>query len=72
VGYLLDVNSLLTLALMDDEFHERVAAWLARLWITHVPEIATCAITELRLCAWSRKLSDTAGQLCRRATSWFN
>lgn len=45
--YLLDVNSLLALAVMDHEFHERVAAWLARLGTTHVPEIATCAITEL-------------------------
>lgn len=45
--YLLDVNSLLALVLLEHEFHERVASWLERLAASGVPELATCAITEL-------------------------
>ena len=45
--YLLDVNSLLALGLLDHEFHERVALWVARLAKDGTPELATCSITEL-------------------------
>ena len=45
--YLLDVNSLLALAVLHHEFHPRVAAWVERLASKGVPELATCPITEL-------------------------
>ena len=45
--YLLDVNSLLALGVLHHEFHERVAAWVARLAKKGIPELATCSITEL-------------------------
>ena len=45
--YLLDVNSLLALAVLHHEFHLRVAAWVERLASKGVPELATCSITEL-------------------------
>ena len=45
--YLLDVNSLLALAVFEHEFHVRVASWVKRLGADGVPELATCSITEL-------------------------
>ncbi|MGH9698043.1 MAG: PIN domain-containing protein [Candidatus Acidiferrales bacterium] len=45
--YLLDVNALLALGVLDHEFHGRVAAWVARLARKGTPELATCSITEL-------------------------
>ena len=45
--YLLDVNSLLALAVFEHEFHVRVASWVERLRAAGVPELATCSITEL-------------------------
>ena len=45
--YLLDVNALLALAILEHEFHPRVASWMERLAATGVPELATCSITEL-------------------------
>jgi uncharacterized protein len=45
--YLLDVNSLLALAVLDHEFHGRVATWIASLATRGIPELATCSITEL-------------------------
>jgi predicted nucleic acid-binding protein len=45
--YLLDVNSLLALAVLEHEFHPRVAAWVDRLAGKGLPELATCSITEL-------------------------
>lgn len=45
--YLLDVNSLLALVVLEHEFHERVASWVKRLRARGVPELATCSITEL-------------------------
>ena len=42
--YLLDVSALLSLGVLDHEFHDRTARFLARKGIT---ELATCAITEL-------------------------
>lgn len=45
--YLLDVNSLLALAVLDHEFHPAVAAWVNTLASKGAPEFATCSITEL-------------------------
>ena len=45
--YLLDVNSLLALAVLDHEFHARVSSWVNRLAAKGIPEFATCSITEL-------------------------
>ena len=43
--YLLDVNALLALVVLEHEFHGRVASWVARLGARG--EMATCSITEL-------------------------
>jgi predicted nucleic acid-binding protein len=45
--YLLDVNSLLALGVLQHEFHQRVAAWVARLAKKGIPDLATSSITEL-------------------------
>jgi predicted nucleic acid-binding protein len=45
--YLLDVNTLLALAVLEHEFHARAASWVERLGASGVPELATCSITEL-------------------------
>jgi predicted nucleic acid-binding protein len=45
--YLLDVNTLLALCLIEHEFHGRVVRWMERLRGNDVPELATCSITEL-------------------------
>jgi uncharacterized protein len=45
--YLLDVNSLLALVVLEHEFHARVASWVKGLSADGVPELATCSITEL-------------------------
>ncbi|HXJ46923.1 MAG TPA: PIN domain-containing protein [Candidatus Dormibacteraeota bacterium] len=45
--YLLDVNTLLALFVLQHEFHARVASWVKRLGASGVPELATCSITEL-------------------------
>ena len=45
--YLLDVNTLLALVVMEHEFHARVTSWVKRLGASGVPELATCSITEL-------------------------
>jgi uncharacterized protein len=45
--YLLDVNTLLALAVLEHEFHARVASWVERLRAKALPEFATCSITEL-------------------------
>lgn len=45
--YLLDVNSLLALVVLEHEFHARVASWVKRLSADGTPEFATCSITEL-------------------------
>jgi len=42
--YLLDVNALVALGLLNHEFHIRVARWFDSL---RSPELATCSITEL-------------------------
>ena len=43
----MDVNALLALAVLEHEFHPRVANWVERLAARGVPELATCSITEL-------------------------
>jgi len=43
--YLLDVNALLALVVLEHEFHARVASWVERLGARG--ELATCSITEL-------------------------
>jgi uncharacterized protein len=45
--YLLDVNSLLALGVIQHEFHERVATWIATLAKKGIPDLASCSITEL-------------------------
>jgi predicted nucleic acid-binding protein len=45
--YLLDVNTLLALVVLEHEFHARVASWVKRLGLSGAPELATCSITEL-------------------------
>ncbi|HVH71142.1 MAG TPA: PIN domain-containing protein [Candidatus Dormibacteraeota bacterium] len=45
--YLLDVNALLALVVLEHEFHARVASWVQHLGTRGVPELATCSITEL-------------------------
>jgi len=45
--YLLDVNTLLALVVLEHEFHARAASWVGRLRASGIPELATCSITEL-------------------------
>lgn len=45
--YLLDVNALLALGVLEHEFHTLVAKWVERLAASDIPELATCSITEL-------------------------
>jgi predicted nucleic acid-binding protein len=45
--YLLDVNALVALGLIQHEFHERVTQWVTSVAATESPELATCSITEL-------------------------
>ena len=45
--FLLDVNALVALAVLQHEFHERVGAWLRSLLAKGSVELATCSITEL-------------------------
>ncbi len=42
--FLMDVSALISLGVLDHEFHQRTVNFLAR---QHVRELATCAITEL-------------------------
>lgn len=45
--YLLDVNALIAICILEHEFHSRVESWAASLCISGVPNFATCPITEL-------------------------
>lgn len=45
--YLLDVNALVALGLLQHEFHPQVAKWVRSIASSEVPELATCSITEL-------------------------
>jgi toxin-antitoxin system PIN domain toxin len=42
--YLLDVNALLALGVVDHEFHARVSSWMRQ---RPGPRLATCSITEI-------------------------
>jgi predicted nucleic acid-binding protein len=45
--YLLDVNALVALGLLQHEFHQQVARWVKSLGSAGVAELSTCSITEL-------------------------
>lgn len=45
--YLLDVNALVALGLLQHEFHEQVARWVHSIASSGVRDLATCSITEL-------------------------
>jgi len=63
--YLLDVNTLLALVILEHEFHARVASWLNRLGVRGVPEMATCSITELgfvRVLAQAQQYGSSVAQ----------
>jgi len=45
--FLLDVNALLALGVIQHEFHDRVAKWIVALAKNGIPELAGCSITEL-------------------------
>ncbi len=45
--YLLDVNALMALAILDHEFHQRVARWVEGLALKGEFELVTCSITEI-------------------------
>ena len=63
--YLLDVNSLLALVVLEHEFHGRVASWVERLGASGVPELATCSITELgfvRVLGQARQYGSSVAQ----------
>ncbi len=63
--YLLDVNTLLALVILEHEFHGRVASWVERLAASGVPEMATCSITELgfvRVLAQAQQYGSSVAQ----------
>lgn len=63
--YLLDVNTLLALVVLEHEFHGRVASWVERLGASGVPELATCSITELgfvRVLAQAQQYGSSVAQ----------
>lgn len=45
--YLLDTGALFALGILDHECHDTMNGWLERLRVRGIPELATCAITEL-------------------------
>ena len=63
--YLLDVNTLLALVVLEHEFHAQVTSWVERLGASAVPELATCSITELgfvRVLAQARQYGSSVAQ----------
>jgi uncharacterized protein len=67
VRYLLDVNALLALAILEHEFHPRVANWVQRLATKGVPELAICSITELgfvRVLGQAQQYGSSVAQAC--------
>ena len=65
--YLLDVNALLALVVLEHEFHARVASWVERLGTRGVPELATCSITELgfvRVLGQAQQAGDWSSDVC--------
>ena len=45
--FLLDVSALISLGVIEHEFHDRTARWVKDLANRGAPQLATCAITEL-------------------------
>ena len=45
--YLLDVNALVSLGVIEHQFHNRVAGWIDRVKGSGGIELLTCSITEL-------------------------
>ena len=45
--YLLDVNALVSLGVIEHQFHNRVSGWIDRVKGTSGIELLTCSITEL-------------------------
>jgi predicted nucleic acid-binding protein len=45
--YLLEVNALVALGLLQHEFHQQVARWVKSLGSAGAAELGTCSITEL-------------------------
>jgi hypothetical protein len=67
VKYLLDVNALVALGILEHEFHQRVARWVRRLAAKGTPHLTTCSITELgfvRVLAQAPQYGFTVGQAC--------
>ena len=65
--YLLDVNALVALGLLQHEFHQRVARWVKSLGSTGVVELSTCSITELgfvRVLAQAEQYGFSIAQAC--------
>ena len=65
--YLLDVNSLLALGVIQHEFHKRVAAWIATLAKKGIPDLASCSITELgfvRVLSQAQQYRISVAQAC--------
>ena len=63
--FLLDVSALLSLGVLDHEFHHRAANWLNGLAKQGIPQLATCAITELgfvRVLAQAPQFGFSVGQ----------
>lgn len=63
--YLLDVNTLLALVVLEHEFHARVARWVERSSASGIPELATCSITELgfvRVLGQAQQYGSSIGQ----------
>jgi predicted nucleic acid-binding protein len=63
--YLLDTGALFALAILDHEFHDRMNGWLEKLRVRGIPELATCAITEMgfvRILAQAPQYSFTVEQ----------
>jgi len=65
--YLLDVNALIALGVLEHEFHVRVFQWVAGLTSNGRPDLATCSITELgfvRVLAQAPQYGFTVRQAC--------
>ncbi len=63
--YLLDVNALVALGLLEHELHPRVARWVRALASEGNPDLATCTITELgflRVLGQAPQYALTVGQ----------
>lgn len=65
--YLLDVNTLLALVVLEHEFHTRVTTWVERLGLSGPPELVTCSITELgfvRVLGQAQQYGSSVAQAC--------